>query len=122
MEGEFKLDVTMAKKDNKALLENDHSTIVLSFGDKVLRQISKEAMQWRLWTKLESLYMTRYLSSEKTTTKQLDEFNKLILDLENINVQIDDEDQTLLLLLLCSLPKTHDQFKVTLLYGTKTLS
>jgi len=46
----------------------------------------------------------------------MDEFNKFILDLENINVQIDDEDQ------LCSLPKMHNNFKETLIYRRKTLS
>jgi len=39
---------------------------------------------------------------DKVLAEQLDMFNKLILDLENINVMIDDEDQALLL--LCSLP------------------
>lgn len=48
------------------------------------------------------------MSSEKVISEQLDEFNKLILDLENIDVQIDDEDR--MLLLLCSLSKMHDHF------------
>lgn len=40
-------------------------------------------------------------------------FDKLILDLENIDVNIDDEGQVLL---LCALPKTQTHFKETLLY------
>src|SRR4051812_22622901 len=47
-------------------------------------------------------------------------FNKLILDLENINVKIDDEDQALLL--LCVLPRSHTHFKETLLYGRESLA
>jgi len=43
------------------------------------------------------------LNSDKVVSEQLDEFNKLILDLENIDVHIDYGDQTLLL--LCALPK-----------------
>lgn len=51
---------------------------------------------------------------------QLDVFNKLILDLENIDVTIDDEDQALLL--LCALPKSFSHFKETLLNGRESLS
>lgn len=47
-------------------------------------------------------------------------FNKLIFDLENILVSIDNEDQTLLL--LCSLPKPHAHFKETLLCGRDSLT
>ena len=47
-------------------------------------------------------------------------FNKLILDLENIDVKINDEDQTLLL--MCALPRTHAHFKETLLYGRESLT
>ena len=46
--------------------------------------------------------------------------NKLILDLENIDVTIEDEDQALLL--LCALPKTFAHFKETLLYGRDSLT
>ena len=52
--------------------------------------------------------------------EKLDMFNKLILDLKNIDVKIDDEDQALLL--LCALPITHAHFKETLLYGRKSLT
>ncbi|KHN07216.1 Retrovirus-related Pol polyprotein from transposon TNT 1-94, partial [Glycine soja] len=52
--------------------------------------------------------------------RQLDVFNKLILDLENIDVTIEDEDQALLL--LCALPKTFAHFKETLLCGIDSLT
>lgn len=60
------------------------------------------------------------MAEDRVLTKQLDTFNKLILDLENIEVSIDDEDQALLL--LCSLPKCHAHFKETLLYGKHSLT
>lgn len=55
------------------------------------------------------------MSEDKILTEQLNMFNKLILDLENINVTISDEDQSLLIL-LCALPRSHAHFKENLLY------
>ena len=71
------------------------------------------------------LYLKQALSSfkmieDKVLAEQLDMFNKLILDLENIDVKIDDEDQALLL--LCVFPRSHAQFKETLLNGRKSLT
>ena len=60
------------------------------------------------------------MQENKTVEGQLDVFNKLILDLENIDVTIEDEDQALLL--LCALPKTFAHFKETLLYGRDSLT
>ncbi|GKB90610.1 zinc finger, CCHC-type containing protein [Tanacetum coccineum] len=45
----------------------------------------------------------------------IDEFNKLILDLANIDIEIEDEDQALML--LTSLPSSYENFVETLLYG-----
>jgi len=93
LEGESKLDVTMFENDEKTLLDNAHSLIVVSLGDK-----EKTTMGLRI--KFESLCMTKSLvnglylkqvlysykmSSENTISKQLDKFNKLIIDLENID-------------------------------------
>lgn len=45
----------------------------------------------------------------------LDEFNKLILDIENVNIDLEDEDRALIL--LSSLPDSFEHFVDTLLYG-----
>ncbi|CAL5214852.1 unnamed protein product [Lathyrus oleraceus] len=71
------------------------------------------------------LYMKQALysfkmSEDKVLAEQLDMFNKLILDLENIDVKIKDEDQ--MLSLLCSFPRTHAHLKETLLYGRESLN
>nr|GFA01193.1 retrovirus-related Pol polyprotein from transposon TNT 1-94 [Tanacetum cinerariifolium] len=50
----------------------------------------------------------------------IDEFNKLILDLENIDIEIEDEDQALML--LKSLPSSYKNFVETLLYGRGSLT
>lgn len=47
----------------------------------------------------------------KPLEDHLDNVNKVIIDLENIQIKIDDEDQTLLL--LKSLPSEYDNFTDT---------
>ncbi|GKC90398.1 hypothetical protein Tco_1151047 [Tanacetum coccineum] len=49
-----------------------------------------------------------------------DRFNHLILDLENIDIEIEDEDQTLML--LTSLASSYENFMETLLYGMESLT
>nr|GEU69166.1 retrotransposon protein, putative, Ty1-copia subclass [Tanacetum cinerariifolium] len=50
----------------------------------------------------------------------IDEFNKIVLDLANIEVKFKDED--LALLLLTSLPASYEYFVDTLLYGREDLT
>ncbi|GJR36447.1 zinc finger, CCHC-type containing protein [Tanacetum coccineum] len=50
----------------------------------------------------------------------IDEFNKLILDLENIDIEIEDGDQALML--LTSLPSSYENFMETLLYERESLT
>jgi len=73
----------------------------------------KEPTAASMWSKLESLCMTKSLAhrqflkkqlypfkmvESKTVTEQLTEFNKILDDLENIEVQLEDEDKAILLL------------------------
>ncbi|KAH9723371.1 retrovirus-related pol polyprotein from transposon TNT 1-94-like protein [Citrus sinensis] len=82
--------------DMRSINKKAHSTIILHLSDEVLRE-------------------------EGTTMKNyLDEFNKLILDLENVNINLEDED--IALILLSSLPDSYEHFVDTLLYGRQTLT
>lgn len=51
----------------------------------------------------------------KSISEQLAEFNTILDDLANIEVNMEDEDKALLL--LRSLPKSFEHFKDTILYG-----
>nr|GFB24682.1 retrovirus-related Pol polyprotein from transposon TNT 1-94 [Tanacetum cinerariifolium] len=86
--------------------------------------------------KLESLYMTKSLVNKlrlkdrlytfrmkpgTSVQDHLDEFNIILTDLANLDVDIDDEDKSVLLVI--SLPASYKHFKEIMLYGNReTLS
>ncbi|GKC13017.1 hypothetical protein Tco_1009799 [Tanacetum coccineum] len=126
-------DKTVALKTD--VYKNAHSALLLCLDNKVLREVNKEDSAAGVWLKLETLCMTKslanklylkkklftfYMDSGKKLSEHIDEFNKLIGDLANIDVDIDDEDQTLML--LTSLPSSYDNFVKTLLYGRESLT
>ncbi|GJV32128.1 retrovirus-related pol polyprotein from transposon TNT 1-94 [Tanacetum coccineum] len=107
---------TMTDADKTVALKTDvykkaHSALLLCLDNKVLREVNKEASAARLFT--------FYMHSDKKLSEHIDEFNKLIGDLANIDVDIDDEDQALML--LTSLPSSYDNFVETLLYERESL-
>ena len=133
--GEEKMSNTFSNDKKKDILAKAHSLIILSLGDKVLREVSKEVTSASLWIKLESIYMTKSLvkrlflkqklfgykmTAGKTMEENLDDFLKIILDLENIEVKVEDEDQALLL--LQSLPESYSNLKDTMLYGRESIT
>ncbi|GKC57944.1 retrovirus-related pol polyprotein from transposon TNT 1-94 [Tanacetum coccineum] len=63
---------------------------------------------------------THYMSPGTKVGHHIDDFNKLILDLENIDIEIEDKDQALML--LTSLPSSYKNFMETLLYGKESLT
>ncbi|GKA52226.1 hypothetical protein Tco_0745422 [Tanacetum coccineum] len=103
--------------------------------EAVVREVTKETTAAEIWTKLTSLYMAKSLANKLYLKKKLykyytspgmklgdriDEFNKLILDLANIDIEIEDEDQALML--LTSLPSSYENFVETLLYGRESVT
>ncbi|KAG7532793.1 Reverse transcriptase RNA-dependent DNA polymerase [Arabidopsis thaliana x Arabidopsis arenosa] len=112
-------------------MKEARSTIILSVSDQVLRKIIKEKTAASMFKALDKLYMSKALpnriylkqklySFKMTETQSIegniDDFLRLIADLENTNVTISDEDQAILLLM--SLPRQFDQLRDTLRYGT----
>ncbi|GKE48241.1 hypothetical protein Tco_1479499, partial [Tanacetum coccineum] len=105
------LPADMEACEKAALMKKAYSCLILCLGD-VLRKVTKETTAAEIWTKLTSLYMTKSLANKLYLKKKLytyymspgtklgdliDEFNKLILDLANIDIKIEDEDQALML-------------------------
>lgn len=112
-----------------------HSVILLNLGDEVLREVAEEESAVGLWKKLETLYLKKSLANRlyvkkylytihmeegKYLRKHVDEFNKIILDLKNMDIKINEEDSAILL--LSFLPRSHEHFVDTMLYGKETLT
>lgn len=125
------------KKKIREIEAKAHNAILLSLGDEVLREVSDETTAINLWEKLSLIYLKKSLANKlylkkklytlkmedsKDLRKHLDEFNRIVLDLSNIGVKIEDEDEDQGILLLSSLPKCYEHFVDTILYGKDTLT
>lgn len=60
------------------------------------------------------------MEDSKDLRKHMDNFNRIILDLKNIVVKIQEEDHAIIL--LSSLPKNYEHIVDTMLYGKQTLT
>ncbi|GJS59265.1 hypothetical protein Tco_0654049 [Tanacetum coccineum] len=110
------LPANMEAGEKDALMKKTYSTLILCLGDRVLREVISLAN--RLYRK-KKLY-TYYMSPGTKLGDHIDEFNKLTLDLANIDIEIEDEDQALML--LTSLSSSYENYVETLLYGRESLT
>ncbi|GJU87384.1 retrovirus-related pol polyprotein from transposon TNT 1-94 [Tanacetum coccineum] len=129
------LPADMEAQTKAELNKKAHSAVILCLGNKVLREVTWETTTAGVWTKLETLYMTKslanklylkkklytfYMPAERKIFEHIDEFNKIVLDLATIEVKFEDED--LALLLLTSLLASYEHFVDTLIYGREELT
>lgn len=113
--------------------EKAHSAIVLCLADSVLREVSHAETALEVWQKLQDLYLQKSLASrlymkqrlysfrileDRPLGKQLNEFHKILDDLENVEVKLQDEDKAILL--LSALPEMYDNLVDAMLYGRLT--
>ena len=111
-----------------------NSTIQLYLGNTTLREVINESDPAELWAKLESRYKSKSLTNRLSLKKQLyalhmgegknfmdhlDEFNRLLTELDAIGAKIEEEDKAILLLV--SLPSSYEHLRTTLMYGKDTL-
>ena len=109
-------------------------TIILCLSDEILYNVMNKETTADLWCRLESLYMTKNLSSKLFMKKQLyslwmkegtsilqhlNAFNRILSNLLALKVKLEGEDKTLLL--LSSLPSSYDYLATTIMYGKENL-
>ncbi|GKA24336.1 hypothetical protein Tco_0710369 [Tanacetum coccineum] len=129
------LPADMEAQTKAELNKKAHSVVILCLGNKVLREVTREMTAAGVWSKLKTLYMTKslanklylkkklytfYMPTRRKISEHIDEFNKIVLDLANIEVKFEDEDFASLL--LTSLPASYKHFVDTLLYGQEALT
>ena len=115
--------------------EKAKDLIMLNVGNKVLRKIQHCESTAAMWSTLNNLYTetslpnriylqlrfyTFKMADSKSIDEIVDDFLKLVADLNNLQVEVSEEVQAILL--LSSLPSKYDQLKETLKYGRDTLS
>lgn len=115
---------TDKEKVHKEILQKARSALILSLGDKILRKVTNKDIVASIWLKLENLYMTKSLANrlhKKThiytfkmspgthIEEHLDEFNKIIFNLANIDIK--DKEEDLAILLLTSLDLSYLNIK-----------
>lgn len=108
--------------------------ICMSLGDHVLRKLDKCNSASEAWELLDKLYMKKTLPNRvhaqlkvysfrmqdtRTIDQNVDDFLKLITDLNNLNIEIPEEVQAILL--LNALPSRYDSLKETLKYSREAI-
>jgi len=116
------------------LEENALSAIQLCLAPHALREVLYKTTGVDLWVRLEELYMTKSLTNKiqlkdrlytfkmaesSPVQKLLNDFNSIIVDLENLDVEIEDEDKTLWLVV--SLPSSYNTSRKFYCMATTTL-
>ena len=61
--GEESLCNNLSKKEKQDILDKAQSILILSLGDRALREVLRETLATVIWRKLESLYLMKSLAN-----------------------------------------------------------
>ncbi|KAL5576923.1 hypothetical protein UlMin_018622 [Ulmus minor] len=126
---------TMTSYEKSEMFKTAYSTLFLHLTDNVLRQVDGLKTAVEIWKKLDELYLVKSLlnkiyllerffgfkmDTSKTIDQNLDNFNKLLLDLGNFGKKFEDED--VYVILLNSLPDSFNEVRTTIKYGRDSLT
>lgn len=126
---------TMTTLEKEEMLETAYSKIILYLADNVLRQVHEAKSALEVWSKLDALYLTKSLTNKlylkerffgykmdvnKDLEQNLDEYNKITLDLNNIGETVSDENKAIIL--LNSLPESYNEVKSAIRCGRDSLT
>ena len=118
---------------------NAYGTLIINLSDNVIRQVLEEETSYKIFKKLESLYVTKDLPNKmyrrekfftykmdpsKTLTYNIDEFKKIVSNFKSLEDKLSDENEAYVL--LNSLPEAYKDVKNALKYDrdsvkTKTI-
>ena len=112
-----------------------HSLILLSLSDEILYEFYEELVEVGLWLKLEKLFRMKTICNDlllkrkffglrmregMSLEEHLDELNYILMELSNIDVKMEDEDLTMIL--LASLPPYYENFVSSLSVGKDSIT
>lgn len=103
------IDATLDQKKIANVESKAHGATLLSVGDEVLREVVEETTALTQRKRLESFYLNKanrlywkislyviHMVEVTDLRKHMDEFNRIILDLKNIDIKIDEKDCAIL--------------------------
>lgn len=109
--------------------------LILNLGDSVRREVSKEKMAEQIWVKLDNIYLHKSLHNrlylkqklfayrmqeDKSIEDQLDKFSKIVDEINNIEVKVNNEDKAITL--LNALPSFYENLKDAMIFGKTSLT
>ena len=65
LKGVTQMPATLSDAEKTEMDEKALSSIILCLGDKVLREVARETSAAAMWSKLDSLYMTKSLAQKQ---------------------------------------------------------
>jgi len=133
--GREEADANMTDKKWKEIDDKVLSTIHLCLSDATLQEVLSETTAMGLWKKLQETYMKKFLTNQlrlklrlytlhmaegTSISDHVAEFTSILNDLGKLDVKVEDEDQTLLL--LCYLSTSYKSLRDMMIYGREKIS